>query len=240
MSNFSFSEKNFFYYFNELRNRLIKSLLSISIIFLSLLPFSNFFYKLLALPLIKQLPIGSHLIATNLMSPLTIPLKLLFLLSIFFAIPILLYQIWQFLAPALYKNEKKLFLMTFPLSLLLFYLGVLFAYCIIFPLLFKFLIQTVPTGISISPDISEYLDLTLQLFLIFGFLFQTPLFIILLTSTKIITLDKLTNNRSYFFVASFFIAMIFSPPDVISQILFAIPLYILFEIGIFLAKWVNH
>lgn len=223
-------------YLNELRNRLLKCLLAVTLIFFTLFPFAQTLYQLLMVPLNRQLPARMGLIATQLSSTFLVPIKLIGLLSFFCAIPVFLYQGWRFIGPALYHHEKKWFWVVFPLSLLLFCFGVVFAYAIVFPLLFKFLIQAAPVGVHILPDISGYLDLSLHLFLTFGLVFEVPLIVILLVVFRLISVDNLVSKRPYVIVSAFVLGMIFSPPDVLSQILFAVPLWCLFEIGILFAR----
>lgn len=237
MSNTTSSTTDRFYYLHELRNRILKCLAAVVIIFFTLFPFSQALYQSLAIPLTQRLPAGMSLIATSITSTFLVPVKLVALVSCFCAIPILLYQGWRFIGPALYRSERKWFWIVFIISTLLFYLGVIFAYTIVFPLLFKFLIQTVPAGVNILPDISEYLDFCVQMFLAFGLAFQVPLAVILLILFKIISVDNLVSKRPYIIVSAFVIGMIFAPPDVLSQILLAVPLWLLFEIGILLARW---
>ena len=217
----------------ELRKRLLFSLLAFLLIFLVLFFFANDLYTLLALPLLKKLSHGQNLIAINIIAPFLVPFQLTFVLSLFLCVPVLLFQLWGFIAPALYQHEKKLVWPLLVVSTLLFYLGVAFAYFGIFPVIFGFLTQSAPKGVIVSPDISQYLDFTLKLFFIFGAIFEVPIATILLVWSGAVTRAKLIKSRPYAIVGAFVIGMLLAPPDVLSQILLAIPLWILFELGIF-------
>jgi sec-independent protein translocase protein TatC len=199
--------------------------------------FANNLYTLLALPLLKHLPVGQGLIATNVVSPFFAPVELTFVASLFLAVPIILYQVWAFIAPALYQHERRLIWPLLFISVILFYVGVAFAYFVIFPLLFAFLTQTAPHGVLVSPDISQYLDFTLKLLFIFGSIFEVPVATILLILTGVTTRETLVKYRSYAIVAAFVIGMLLAPPDILSQTLLAIPLWLLFEMGIWLSRF---
>lgn len=224
-------------YVAELRSRLLKCLGVTVIIFLLLFPFAQPIYHGLTVPLLNQLPQGMTLIATRITATFFVPVKLAGLLSLCCAMPYFLYQSWLFLRPALYQHERQWFWWILSSSIILFYGGILFCYQLIFPLLFKFLIQAAPAGVNILPDISDYLDFSLQLFLAFGLIFQVPLFVILLILLEIMSVDNLVRKRPYIIVGAFIIAMILAPPDVLSQIVLAIPLWLLFELGVLIARW---
>lgn len=222
----------------ELRSRLIYSLIFLFSIFAILLYFANHLYTWLALPLLKFLPQG-HLIATQIVSPFFVPFKLAFLASMILAVPFFLYQLWIFIAPALYGHEKRLlwpFLFT---SAFLFYSGIAFAYFIIFPAIFHFLANVAPQGVMLSPDISEYLDFTTKLLLVFGCLFEIPIVMVLLTAAGIVTRERFIRMRSYAIVGAFILGMLLAPPDVLSQTLLAIPIWLLYEAGIVLSRFVK-
>lgn len=222
----------------ELRARLVRSIIFLFIIFAVLGYFANDLYTILALPLLKFLPQG-HLIATEIVSPFFVPFKLAFLASMLLAVPFFLYQLWAFIAPALYGHEKKLiwpFLLT---SAGLFYSGIAFAYFFIFPMLFHFLSRIAPAGVVISPDISEYLDFTVKLLLVFGCLFEIPIVMVLLVSTGIVARERFIKWRSYAIVGAFILGMLLAPPDVFSQTLLAIPIWLLYETGIFMTRFVG-
>lgn len=220
----------------ELRSRLIYSLIFLLLIFSVLLYFANHLYTLLAYPLLKFLPQG-HLIATQIVSPFFVPFKLAFLASMLLAAPFFLYQLWSFVAPALYGHERRLiwpFLLT---SACLFYGGIAFAYFIIFPMLFHFLSSVAPEGVVLSPDITEYLDFATKLLFVFGCLFEIPIIMVLLVSTGMVTRMRFIKMRSYAIVGAFILGMLLAPPDVISQTLLAIPIWFLYEAGIILSRF---
>lgn len=224
-------------FLTEFRRRLIYCLFLLVLLFSILLFYSNELYTLLALPLLKYLPQGHGLIATNIVASFFVPFELAFFTALFLVIPFLLYQIWNFVAPALYQHEKKLIWPLLLLSIGLFYIGILFAYFVIFPLLFGYLARATPSGVSLSPDIAQYLDLTLKLFLVFGLIFEVPVVIIFLVWTGVITRAELIKMRPYAIVGAFVIGMLVGPPDVLSQICLALPICILYEIGIFISKF---
>ncbi len=221
----------------ELRKRLISALVVLSLVFVVLSYFSNDLYTLLALPLLKHLPHGQGLIATNVVAPFFVPFQLTFVVSLFLVMPFLLYQLWAFIAPALYQHERRLLWPLLFVSTLLFYAGVAFAYFVIFPLVFGYLAHSAPRGVNFSPDISQYLDFTLQLFFIFGVIFEVPIVTIVLIWTGITTRENLTKMRSYVIVGAFVAGMLFAPPDVLSQTLLAVPLWLLFEAGLFFSRF---
>jgi sec-independent protein translocase protein TatC len=222
----------------ELRSRLISSLIILFIVFAVLLYFANHLYTWLALPLLKFLPQG-HLIATQIVSPFFVPFKLAFMASMLLAVPYFLYQIWAFVAPALYGYERRLIWPLLLMSAALFYSGMAFAYFVIFPMLFHFLVQVAPVGVLLSPDINEYLDFTIKLLLVFGGLFEIPIVMILLVAVGIVERSRFIKMRSYAIVGAFIIGMLLAPPDVLSQTILAVPIWFLYEIGILLSKIVD-
>ncbi len=224
----------------ELRTTALRCIISIILITIILLPFANQIYSFIATPLIAKLPEGSSMIATEVASPFFAPFKLTLFCGIFFSIPYILYQTWSFIAPGLYINERKLILPLLISSSLLFYLGVFFAYYAVFPILFAFLTTTAPSNITIMTDINHYLDFILKLFFAFGISFEIPIATILLIKSNFITIEKLSSNRPYIILFAFFVGMLLTPPDVISQILLAIPIWILFEIGLVLSKYFKN
>ena len=224
----------------ELRTTALRCIISIILITIILLPFANQIYSFIATPLIAKLPEGSSMIATEVASPFFAPFKLTLFCGIFFSIPYILYQTWSFIAPGLYINEKKLILPLLVSSSLLFYLGIFFAYYAVFPILFAFLTTTAPSNITIMTDINHYLDFILKLFFAFGISFEIPIATILLIKSNFITIEKLSSNRPYIILFAFFVGMLLTPPDVISQILLAIPIWILFEIGLVLGKYFTN
>jgi sec-independent protein translocase protein TatC len=224
-------------YLTEFRKRLLKCLCALFIVFGCLFYFANPIYTIIARPLLKHLPKDHGLIAINIVSPFFVPFELTFVAAIFFCVPFFLYQLWAFIAPALYQHERKLIWPLLCMSTILFYVGVAFAYFIIFPILFSFLTHSAPEGVIVSPDISQFLDFALKLFLVFGIIFEVPVITILLIWTGITTRETLIKIRPYAIVSAFIIGMLFAPPDVISQTLLAIPLWLLFETGILLSRF---
>lgn len=221
----------------ELRNRLLKAVICILIVFAVLVYWANDIYSLLASPLTERLPQGATMIATNVATPFFTPIKLTIITAVFVSVPYILYQIWAFIAPALYKQEKRLVYPLLISSTLLFYAGVAFAYYIVFPLVFGFLTGTTPEGVTMATDISSYLDFVLTIFLAFGVCFEVPVAIILLCWTGVTTPEDLRAKRPYIIVAAFIIGMLLTPPDVFSQTLLAIPMWLLFEVGVVVARF---
>lgn len=216
----------------ELRSRVLKALLSVLVVFLSLVYFAQDLYYILATPLIEVLPENSQMIATDVASPFFAPFKLTLVLSFFVAIPAVLYQIWGFVAPGLYKNEKRLIAPLLLSSTLLFYTGIAFAYFVVFPLVFAFFTSVAPQGVAINTDISSYLDFVLKLFFAFGLSFEIPVAVILMCWTGMTSAKELRAKRPYVIVGAFVVGMLLTPPDVISQTLLAVPIWILFEMGV--------
>lgn len=221
----------------ELRNRLLRCVICIMVVFLSLVYFANDIYHLIATPLLDAMPKGATMIATNVVSPFFTPIKLTILASVFLSVPFLLYQIWAFVAPALYQHEKRLVYPLLISSTVLFYVGVAFAYYIVFPLVFSFLSSTSPDGVMMATDISSYLDFVLTLFIAFGVCFEVPVAIILLCWAGITSPESLREKRPYIIVAAFVIGMLLTPPDIFSQTLLALPMCLLFELGVICAKF---
>lgn len=222
----------------EVRTRLIYSLIVLFVLFACLLYFANNLYTLLALPLLKFLPQG-HLIATQIVSPFFVPFKLAFMASILIAVPYFIYQIWAFISPALYGHERRMIWPFIFISAFLFYSGIAFAYFVIFPMLFHFLSRVAPEGVMLAPDISEYLDFTIKLLLIFGGLFEIPIVMVLLVSTGMVERIRLVKWRSYAIVGAFIIGMLLAPPDVLSQTILAVPIWLLYEVGLVMTKFVK-
>ena len=220
----------------ELRSRLLRVVIFILLLLLVLLPFANSIYQFIATPLLAKLPPGSSMIATEVASPFFAPFKLTLFCAIFVAIPYILYQVWGFIASGLYAEEKKLALPILSSSIILFYVGILFAYFIVFPLLFAFLTTTAPAGIKIMTDINHYLNFILKLFFAFGVSFEIPIATFLVVRAGLVSVDRLAENRPYIILAAFIVGMLLTPPDVISQILLAIPIWILFESGLFISR----
>lgn len=221
----------------ELRKRLLNCIIAVFAIFLCLAYFANDIYQLIAAPLIEQMPSGASMIATDVASPFFTPVKLTIIVSVFLAVPVILYQVWAFIAPALYRHERKLVMPLLFSSSLLFYVGVAFAYFVVFPLAFSFFAKTAPAGVQIATDISNYLDFVMAIFMAFGVAFEIPIAIVLLCWTGITSPDDLRKKRPYMLVGAFVVGMLLTPPDVFSQTLLAIPMYCLFEVGVFFSRY---
>ena len=216
----------------ELRSRILKALLSVLIVFVCLAAFAQDLYQLLAMPLLATLPENSSMIATDVASPFFAPFKLTLVLSFFIAIPYVLYQVWGFVAPGLYRNEKRLVAPLLLSSTLLFYAGMAFAYFVVFPIAFAFFTSVAPEGVTVSTDISSYLNFVLKLFFAFGVSFEIPIAIILMCWTGVTDAKSLRAKRPYVVVGAFVVGMLLTPPDIISQTLLAIPMWFLFEVGV--------
>ncbi len=221
----------------ELRDRLLKMLLAVGIVFLCLFPFADTIYSWLAQPLLSHMPEGTSMIAIEVASPFLIPFKVCLMVAVFATAPFWLYQIWAFVAPGLYTHEKRLVSPLLISSTLLFYLGIAFAYFIVFPLVFGFFTSVAPEGVEVSTDISRYLDFVLTIFLAFGIAFEVPIATILLVAVGVATPEGLAKQRPYFIVAAFVVGMFLTPPDIISQTLLALPMWLLFEAGIFFSRF---
>ena len=222
----------------EMRDRLIRCVIAVFVVFLSLFYFANDLYHYLAEPLLKHMPEGGTMIATEVASPFLTPIKLVLVLSIFISIPVILHQAWSFIAPGLYKHEKRLAMPLLASSILLFYVGMAFAYFVVFPLIFSFLTATAPEGVAVMTDISKYLDFVLKLFFAFGVAFEVPIATIMLVLAGLTTPDKLVAKRPYIIVAAFVIGMLLTPPDIISQTLLAVPMWLLFEVGVLFSRMI--
>jgi sec-independent protein translocase protein TatC len=220
----------------ELRDRLLRMILGILILLLALFPFANDIYHFIASPLLAHLPAGTQMIATQVASPFLTPFKLSLVAAVFLTIPWILYQFWAFVAPGLYQHEKKLVLPLLASSTALFYLGMAFAYYLVFPLIFKFLVGVTPEGVAMMTDIAAYLDFVLTLFFAFGVAFEVPIATFLLVLTGMTSADSLAQKRPYVIVGAFVIGMFLTPPDVISQTLLAVPMWLLFEAGIIFSR----
>jgi sec-independent protein translocase protein TatC len=221
----------------ELRDRLLRSVIVVIIVFCCLVYFAQDIYQYVAQPLLAVMPEGSQMIATDVASPFFAPFKLTLVLSLFIAMPFVLYQIWSFVAPGLYSSEKRLVAPLMFGSTLLFYSGIAFAYFLVFPVVFAFFTSVAPEGVVIATDISSYLDFILKLFFAFGAAFEIPIAIILMCWTGMTTPDSLREKRAYVVVGAFVIGMLLTPPDIISQTMLAVPMLILFEIGIIIASF---
>ncbi|MEQ1579142.1 MAG: twin-arginine translocase subunit TatC [Steroidobacteraceae bacterium] len=220
----------------ELRDRLLRAVIAIGVVFVPLAFFSNELFTLVAQPLISKLPADTSIIATSLISPFMAPLKLALVTSLFIAMPYVLYQIWAFVSPGLYRHEKRFAVPLLVSSIVLFYLGVAFAYFVVFPLMFTFLTTTGPVGVRMMTDMSNYLDFVLLLFMAFGIAFEIPVATVLLAWTGLVKLETMSSNRGYVLLGIFIIAAFLTPPDAISQSFMAVPMYLLYELGIIASK----
>lgn len=223
----------------EFRRRLIICLISFGIILLPFLFYSNTLYHFIALPLLNSLPQGGKMIATGVTTPLIVPVKLAFSLTFFLLVPLILYQLWAFVTPALYQQEKQLIFPVLFFSIVLFYLGMSFAYFVVFPLLFHFFIRIAPSDVIVMTDIDAYLTFILKAFLSFGFVFEIPVLVFILIKTHIVSLTQLRQFRRYVIVLAFIIGMLIAPPDVLSQTLIALPIWLLYEVGM-LISWFSQ
>lgn len=222
----------------ELRARLLRSSIALLLVFVALLPFANDLYAWLAQPLLAKLPAGSHLVAIEVASPFFTPIKLAFFAALMLAMPYLLYQAWAFVAPGLYRHEKRLAKPLLVATVLLFYAGCAFAYFLVLPMVFGFLNKVTPEGVTMTTDISRYLDFVLVLFLAFGASFEVPVAVVVLVLIGLVTPEQLREARGYVIVGIFIVAAIITPPDAVSQLMLAIPMMILYEIGLVAARMV--
>jgi sec-independent protein translocase protein TatC len=221
----------------ELRNRLLRMVLGFVLVFICLFPFANKIYHLLAAPMLAKLPAGAHMIATAVTTPFFVPMKVAMMAAFIISLPHTLYQVWAFVAPGLYPNEKRLMLPTIIFASLLFLLGMTFAYFVVFPVVFGFVVSSAPEGVAVMTDISEYLDFVMTLFLAFGFAFEVPIAVVLSVNFGWVTIAQLKEARGYVVVGAFVLGAIFTPPDIISQIMLAVPLWLLFEVGLLVARY---
>ena len=224
----------------ELRDKLLRSLLAILIVFICLFPFANEIYTFVSEPLRSILPEGATMIATDVASPFLTPFKLTMVAAIFLAIPYVLYQVWSFIAPGMYRHEKRLAIPLLVSSVALFYSGAAFAYYVVFPLIFAFFTSVGPTDVTIMTDINRYLDFVLKLFFAFGLAFEIPIAVVISIWAGITTPDGLIKKRPYIIVGCFIFAMLLTPPDVISQALLAVPMWALFEVGVFFGRLIQR
>ena len=223
----------------EFRDRMLRAIASVALIFIGLFSFSNELYLYVSEPLRQYLPESSTMIATDVTSPFLTPFKLTLVLSLFAAMPYVLYQVWAFVAPGLYKREKKIVIPLFCSSVILFYAGMAFAYYVVFPLVFMFFTSVGPEGIAIMTDIRSYLDFVLKLFFAFGISFEIPIAVVILSWMGAVDPDSLAKRRPYVFILCFVFGMLLTPPDILSQTLLAIPMWLLFEIGIMFGRLVK-
>lgn len=219
----------------ELRDRLLRIVLGVVVVFVCLFPFANDIYTLLAHPLLARLPAGGQMIATAVTTPFFVPMKVAMLAALLLSLPYTLYQVWAFVAPGLYQHEKRFVAPLILLSTLLFFIGMAFAYFLVFPVVFGFIAGTAPEGVAVMTDIGNYLDFVITLFLAFGIAFEVPVAVLLLVKLGMVSVATLKEIRPYVVVGAFIAGAILTPPDVISQIMLAVPLWLLYEAGIFAA-----
>ena len=229
------ASQNFVSHLIELRNRLIRAVLGMLILFIGLVPFANQLYAWLAQPLLQQLPEGGQMIATAVVTPFFVPIKVALLTAFLLSLPHTLYQVWAFIAPGLYSHEKRSFAPMVVMSTLLFLSGMAFAYYLVFPVVFGFIAGTAPEGVAVMTDIDQYLDFVMSLFLAFGFAFQVPVAVFLIERLGWVSISQLRESRGYVIVGAFVAGAILTPPDVISQFMMAVPLWLLYEAGILAA-----
>lgn len=230
------AEGGFLSHLLELRNRLVYALLAVGVVFLALVPFANHVYAIIAKPLMGVMPQGMNMIATEVASPFLTPLKFTLAAAVTLTIPFILYQVWAFVAPGLYRHEKRLAVPLVVSSVLLFYGGMAFAYFLVFPAVFKLMVDVLPPGVQMMTDIKAYLDFVFSMFFAFGIAFEVPVAVVILSMTGMVNPDKLAEKRSYVFLGCFVVAAVLTPPDVTSQILLALPMYFLFEVGLLVAR----
>ncbi len=230
-----FAEQQFIAHLLEMRDRLLRVVIVYLVIFIALFPFANKLYTLLAQPLLMALPKGGQMIATEVTTPFFVPLKVTMMAAFILSLPFTLYQAWAFIAPGLYRHEKRLALPLIIASTILFLVGMTFAYFLVFPVVFGFMVHAAPSGVAVMTDISKYLDFVITLFLSFGFTFEVPIAVILLVLMGMVSVEKLREIRPYIIVGAFIVGAIFTPPDVISQTMLAVPLWLLYEVGIVMA-----
>jgi sec-independent protein translocase protein TatC len=219
----------------ELRDRLLRAIVGLLVAFVCLFPFANDIYTLLAHPLLAKLPKGGQMIATAVTTPFIVPMKVAMLVAVVVSLPYTLYQAWAFVAPGLYQHEKRFAIPVIVLSTLLFLVGMAFAYFLVFPVVFGFITRTAPEGVAVMTDIGNYLDFVITLFLAFGLAFEVPVVVVVLVKLGMVSVVTLKEIRSYVIVGAFVIGAIFTPPDVISQVMLAVPLWLLYEAGVFVS-----
>lgn len=220
----------------ELRDRLLRAVLAIVVAAIPCMMFANNLYTFVSQPLRDKLPAGATLIATSVIAPFMAPFKLALYVAVFIAMPVVIYQIWAFVAPGLYRREKKFAMPLLISSIVLFYAGVIFAYYVVFPVMFEFFAQTTPANVVMMTDISEYLSFVLTMFFCFGLAFEVPVAVVLLVLTGMVDVKKLADARGYVLIGIFILAALMTPPDAISQTIMAVPMYLLFEVGLLFAK----
>lgn len=230
-------QQGLFSHLLELRTRLLKMVAAVLVVLVALVPFANRLYAVLAEPLVARLPHGAHLIATQVTSPFITPLKLAFYAALFIAMPVILYQLWAFVSPGLYKHEKRLARPLLVAALTLFYSGAAFAYFVVMPAAFAFLVEVTPVGVEMMTDITHYLDFAILMFFAFGLCFEVPVAVVILAAVGVVDLAKLRSGRRYAIVGAFAIAAVITPPDITSMLLLGIPMCLLYELGLLAVRW---
>lgn len=223
----------------ELRTRLLHSVVALLLVFIALFPWAANLYTWLARPLLAKLPKGAQMIATDVTTPFFVPLKVAMMAAFLIALPYILYQIWRFVAPGLYAHEKRLVWPLILASTVLFFCGMAFAYFIVFPVVFGFITASAPQGVAVMTDIDKYLSFVLGMFMAFGITFQVPVAVVVLVRMGLVTVEKLRDIRRYVIVGAFVVGAVFTPPDVVSQLMLAMPLWLLYEVGIVVASWIK-
>lgn len=221
----------------ELRNRLLRAIVGWLVVFVALFPFADKLYSLVAAPLLSKLPQGAQMIATAVTTPFFVPMKVTMLTAFLVALPWMIYQCWAFIAPGLYAHEKRLIRPLLAAAMVLFFVGMAFAYFVVFPVVFGFLVGSAPQGVAVMTDIAEYLNFVIGLFVAFGFAFEVPVAVVLMALMGWVTLDQLKESRSYVIVGAFVLGAIFTPPDIVSQCMLAVPLWLLYELGLLVVRW---
>ncbi len=233
------TQETFISHLVELRTRLIRALLAVVVVFVCLFPWAKDLYSILANPLLASLPQGGQMIATDVVGVFVVPMKVAFLVAFLIALPYVLYQLWAFVAPGLYAHEKRLVLPLVIASSLLFFIGMSFAYFLVFPVIFKFMASIAPEGVAWMTDIEKYLSFALTTFVAFGVTFEVPVVVVVLVRVGLVSIAQLKEARPYVIVGAFIVGAIFTPPDVISQLMLAVPLCLLYELGIFVARFIG-
>jgi len=229
--------ENFISHLIELRSRLLRIVVGLIVVFVALFPFANDIYALLAAPLLSKLPMGGQMIATGVTTPFFVPMKVAMMAAFLISLPHTLYQVWAFVAPGLYAHEKKFMIPIIVFSSFLFLLGMSFAYFLVFPVVFGFIVGTAPEGVAVMTDIGNYLDFVMTLFFAFGLSFEVPIAVVMAVRFGWVDIAALKDARGYVVVAAFVIGAIFTPPDIISQFMLAVPMWLLYELGIFVAAF---
>jgi len=223
----------------ELRDRLLRCVVALLLVFVCLFPWARDLYALLAQPMLASMPTGGQLIATEVTAPFFVPMKVTMMAAFVIALPYLLYQVWAFVAPGLYAHERKLVAPLIITSTLLFICGMAFAYYLVFPVVFHFMVSVAPAGVAVMTDIGKYLDFVLTLFLAFGVTFEVPVAVVILVRMGVVSVAKLKEIRPYMIVGAFVLGAVFTPPDVVSQVMLAVPLWLLYEVGIYVSQWIT-